>query len=211
MRIVWHGHSCFQIGGSQTLVIDPHDGKSIGLKTPSVKADIVLITHDHFDHNCVRVVKGDFTTLREPGRREVKGIWVEGMPVFHDEQQGAKRGKVTLFKFQMDGISFCHCGDLGHMLSDEQLKEIGKVDVLFVPVGGVFTIDGGQARDLIRAIRPKVAVPMHFRFQGLSLSIQTLEPFLEGIPERKVLRVGNEIEFEKEELPKSTEYWVFSL
>jgi L-ascorbate metabolism protein UlaG (beta-lactamase superfamily) len=110
----------------------------------------------------------------------------------------------------MDGITFCHCGDLGHELSDHQVQAIGEVDFLFIPVGGVFTLDGNGAKRVIQKIAPKVAVPMHFRYGGLSLSIQTLDCFLNGLPERKVLRVGNEVEVQPGDIPLETEYWIFS-
>ncbi len=210
MKIVWHGHSCFEVSDKLTVAIDPHDGKSLGLRTPIIKADIVLISHDHFDHNCARIVKGDFTTVREPGTRTVKGMKIVGVEADHDDANGSKRGRVILFSFQLGGIRFCHCGDLGKTLNKSQMDAIGPVDVLFVPVGGVFTIDGPQALQLIDEIRPKIAIPMHFRVGGLSLSIQTIDRFLEGIPKEKLLRVGNSAEFEKEDLPESTEYWVFS-
>jgi len=210
MKIIWHGHSCFEVSDKVTVVIDPHDGKSLGIKTPSVRADILLISHDHFDHNCSRIVKGDFVTMREPGKKELKGVKVQGLPAYHDDAEGTKRGKVTLFRFEIGGIRFCHCGDLGQDLSDQQVQALGKVDVLFVPVGGVFTLDGAGAQRLVDRLQPKVVVPMHFRIGGLSLSIQTVDGFLAGIPENKVRRVGNEVELEKEDLPEDTEYWVFS-
>jgi len=210
MKIVWHGHSCFEVSDGLTVVIDPHDGKSLGLRTPTVKGDIVLISHDHFDHNCARIVKGDFVTVREPGARTVKGIKIKGIEADHDDAQGSKRGRVILFSFSLGGIRFCHCSDLGKMLDQSQIDAVAPVDVLFVPVGGVFTIDGAEARQLIDKLRPKIAVPMHFRVGGLSLSIQTIDRFLEGIPADKLLHVGNSAEFEKEDLPQSTEYWVFS-
>jgi len=210
MKIIWHGHSCFEVSDKVTVVIDPHDGKSLGIRTPSVRADILLISHDHFDHNCSRIVKGDFVTMREPGKKELKGVKVQGLPAYHDDAEGTKRGKVTLFRFEIGGIRFCHCGDLGQDLSDQQVQALGKVDVLFVPVGGVFTLDGAGAQRLVDRLQPKVVVPMHFRIGGLSLSIQTVDGFLAGIPENRVRRVGNEVELEKEDLPEDTEYWVFS-
>ena len=210
MRITWHMHSCFEIEDAITVVIDPHDGRSIGMKPPSLRADLVLITHDHFDHNAVRVVRGDYVVIKEAGSRNVKGVSVRGIVAYHDDVRGEKRGRMNLFRFTMEGVVFCHLGDLGHLLSQEQVEELGRVDVLFVPVGGVFTIDGAQAQQLVRMIRPKVAVPMHFRVGGLSLSIHNADEFLEGLPEERVVRVGNEVEFEKEELPEETEYWVFS-
>ncbi len=210
MRIVWHMHSCFEVEGSATVVIDPHDGRSIGVKPPSLKADLVLITHDHFDHNAIRVVKGDYVMLKDVAPRRVKSVSVRGTTAFHDDVQGEKRGRMNIFQFTMDGIRFCHLGDLGHLLTDKQVQEIGQVDVLFVPVGGVFTIDGAQAQELVRRMSPRVAIPMHFRVGGLSLSIHNADEFLSGLPEDRVVRVGNEVEFEKDELPESTEYWVFS-
>ena len=192
------------------MVTDPHDGKSIGVKPPVVKADIVLISHEHFDHNCARVVRGDFKCVRETGRKIEKGVEIRGVPAFHDDSGGAKRGKNNIFRFELDGVVFCHLGDLGHMLDEGTVKELLPVDILFLPVGGVFTVDGKQAKELITALRPKVAVPMHFRIGGLSMSIHTINEFLEGLPEDKVVRVGNEIEFMPEDLPEETEYWIFS-
>jgi len=210
MRLIWHMHSCFEVSDDVTVVIDPHDGRSIGVKPPQLRADIVLISHDHFDHNAIRVVKGDYTVIREVSPRTVKGVAIRGLTAFHDDVGGERRGKVNIFHFTMDGVRFCHLGDLGHMLTPAQVQELGEVDVLFVPVGGVFTIDGVQAQRLVRAIGPKVAVPMHFRVGGLSMSIQNADAFLNGLPEESVVRVGNEVEFEAEDLPERTEHWVFS-
>lgn len=210
MKILWHGHSCFEVRDKITVVTDPHDGKSIGIKPPFTKAEVVLVSHDHFDHNCIRIVKGDPTVIRDPGEKVVKGLKVLGIQTFHDKEEGTKRGRNTVFRFEMDGIRFCHCGDLGHILTDEQVKTLGAIDILFIPVGGVFTIDGKEARELVSKLKPRIAVPMHFRVGGLSISIQTVEPFLEGLPQDQILRVGNEVDFSKEELPSSTEYWVFS-
>nr|WP_272898447.1 MBL fold metallo-hydrolase [Methanomassiliicoccus luminyensis] len=208
--MVWHGHSCFEIRESIGVVTDPHDGKSIGIKPPVARADVVLISHEHFDHNCVRIIKGEPMVMREPGEKTLKGLKVTGIPTFHDKESGDKRGRNTIYVFELDGIRFCHCGDLGHLPSEEQLKAIGTVDILFLPVGGVFTLDGAEAREVVEMVRPRVAVPMHFRLGGLSISIQTVDSFLEGVPDEQVLRVGNEIDFTKEELPVPTEYWVFS-
>jgi L-ascorbate metabolism protein UlaG (beta-lactamase superfamily) len=210
MRIVWHGHSCFEVGEEVTVVVDPHDGKSIGIHAPSVKADLVLVSHEHFDHNCTRIVKGDFAIIREPCRKEIKGVKVLGVQGYHDNCHGQKRGKVTIFKFEMGGLRFCHLGDLGEPLTQEQVSQLRPVDVLFVPVGGVFTIDGEQAKRVVADLQPRVAIPMHFRFGGLSIAIQTAESFLRGLPEDQVVRVGNETEFTVEDLPSQTEYWVFS-
>jgi len=210
LKIIWHMHSCFEVDDTATVVIDPHDGRSIGVKPPSLRADIVLISHDHFDHNAVRVVKGEYCAVKDIAPRTIKGVEIRGIPAFHDDAQGEKRGRMNIFQFTLDGIRFCHLGDLGHMLSELQVKDIGPVDVLFIPVGGVFTLDGAQAQTLVKTMRPRVAIPMHFRVGGLSMSIHNADDFLRGLPEEKVVRVGNEIEFEREDLPSETEYWVFS-
>ncbi len=210
MKIVWHGHSCFEIQDGLTVVTDPHDGKSIGIKPPTVKADVLLVSHDHFDHNCVRIVKGEPQIVRESGETVIGDLQIRGIPTFHDAEGGLKRGKNIVFCFEMDGIRFCHCGDLGHVLDAEQAAAIGAVDVLFIPVGGVFTIDSKDAQRVIATLQPAVVIPMHYRIGGLSISIENLDAFLEEIPEEDVLGVGNEIDFGKEDLPQKTEYWVFS-
>jgi L-ascorbate metabolism protein UlaG (beta-lactamase superfamily) len=210
MRLIWHMHSCFEVSNETIVVIDPHDGRSIGVKPPQLRADLVLISHDHFDHNAIRVVKGDYTVIRDVSPRTVKGVAIRGLTAFHDDVGGERRGKVNIFHFTVNGVRFCHLSDLGHMLTPAQVQELGEVDVLFVPVGGVFTIDGAQAQRLVRAIGPKVAIPMHFRVGGLSMSIQNADAYLNGLPEESVVRVGNEVEFEAEDLPERTEHWVFS-
>lgn len=191
---------------------DPHDGKSIGIPPPKAKADLVLVSHDHFDHNCSRLVsKGDTGVISSPVMTVEQGVRVEGVEAFHDEAGGAKRGKIVMFRFELDGLSFCHLGDLGHDLDDTAVDRIGPVDFLFVPVGDVFTVGPGTAKGLVDRIAPKVAVPMHYRTQGLSLSIKTVQDFLALCDKDQLVKVGNEVEFTEEDLPASgTEVWVFS-
>ena len=212
MRIRWHGHACFEIAGSSIVVTDPHDGKSIGIRPPKASADVVLVSHDHFDHNCSRVVEGaDTSVIAEPVMTVERGVRVEGVEAAHDDQGGAKRGKVTLFRFELDGVSFCHLGDLGHMLDDVQADRLAGVDFLFVPVGNVFTIGPEKAKQLVERLAPKVAVPMHYRTPGLSLSIRPVQDFLGLVEENRTVKVGNEIEFTSDDLPRAgTDIWVFS-
>lgn len=212
MKIRWHGHACFEISDGKTIVTDPHDGKSIGIAPPVVKADIVLVSHNHFDHNCTRIVKGEnIKVVSSPGNKKIGEAQITGIPSYHDEVKGAKRGENIIFKFVLDNITFCHLGDLGHVPDDEIIEKIGVVDVLFVPVGGTFTINGEKAYSVVQKIRPKIAVPMHYRVGGLSLSIQGSEGFLKKAKRVNVNRVGNEMDFEKEDLPDETEIWSFSL
>jgi L-ascorbate metabolism protein UlaG (beta-lactamase superfamily) len=210
MRVVWHGHACFEVNDGATVVTDPHDGKSIGIAPPSVEADIVLVSHSHFDHDCARIVGGNPKVVDSTVSETILGVKMRAVQAFHDEDDGRKRGNIRLYCFEMDGVSFCHLGDLGHTLSDDAVSAIGDVDVLFIPVGSVFTIDGPAAWEIVKKIRPKVAIPMHYRVRGLSLSIRPLGDFLDQV-DAPVTRVGNEVAFEKEDLPTSTEVWVFSL
>lgn len=212
MRIRWHGHSCFEIGGSVTVVTDPHDGKSLGIAAPDVKADLVLVSHEHFDHNCSERVRGaDASVLRGPVLTVESGVRVEGIEADHDADHGRKRGKVTMFRFELDGFAFCHLGDLGASLDGPTVDRIAPVDFLFVPVGDVYTIGPEGARAIIDSIRPRVAIPMHYRVPGLGLAIQPVQNFLKLCDKEPVVRVGNEVDFSREDLPESgTEIWVFS-
>lgn len=212
MRIRWHGHSCFEIGGSVIVVTDPHDGKSLGIPAPDVSADLVLVSHDHFDHNCAERVSGKETSVvRSPVLTVERGVRIEGIEADHDTDGGRKRGKVTIFKFELDGFSFCHLGDLGAVLDETTAEQISPVDFLFVPVGDVFTIGPENAKEVIDIVRPRVAVPMHYRVAGLGLAIQPVQNFLKKCNKEQVVRVGNEVEFSREDLPESgTEIWVFS-
>ena len=211
LQIRWHGHACFEITNDLTLVTDPHDGKSIGIQAPSVMGDIILVSHDHYDHNSVKSVeKDDSKVVTDDRKRTISDIEIRGVPSFHDEDMGAKRGENIIFKFIVDGIRFCHLGDLGHQIDQETVEKIGEVDVLFVPVGGTFTVDDKGAWNVIKAIKPKIIVPMHYKIGGLSLPIAGIDPFLEQA-KHKVIHVGNEIDIEKEDLPDEPEIWTFTL
>ena len=212
MRIRWHGHACFEIEGSVTVVTDPHDGKSLGIPPPRAKADLVLVSHDHFDHNCARLVqKPDAKVLSSPVMTVERGVRVEGITAAHDTSGGTKRGQVTMFRFELDGFSFCHLGDLGHALDESQADKISEVDFLFVPVGDVFTIGPQTAKAVIESVRPRVAVPMHYRVPGLGIAIQPVQNFLQLCDQKSVVKLGNEVELAHDDLPASgTEIWVFS-
>jgi len=211
LQIRWHGHACFEITNDVTLVTDPHDGKSIGIPAPSVVGDIILVSHDHYDHNSVKSVeKADSKIVTDERKRNLHGVEIQGFQSFHDEEHGAKRGKNIIFRFVMDGIRFCHLGDLGHELDEETVRQIGEVDVLFIPIGGTFTIDDKQAWNVIKAIKPKIVIPMHYKIGGLSLPISGIDSFLDQAI-YKVNHVGNEIDIEREDLPEEPEIWIFTL
>jgi len=168
MEIKWFGQSCFELKGDKAgLVIDPYEEK-IGLKLPELTADLVAVTHDHFDHNNVKAISGDPFVINGPGEYEVKGISVIGIPTFHDEKGGQERGENTVYIIEVDGIKICHLGDLGHNLSDAQADLVDGVDILLIPVGGEYTIDAKKASEVTEQIEPRIVIPMHYQIQGLT-------------------------------------------
>ena len=184
LQLRWHGHSCFEITNNKKIVTDPHDGKSIGIPAPSVQADIILVSHDHYDHNSVKTVKkNDSKVITDSRRYNIDNVEIYGINTYHDEENGAKRGKNIAFKFILDNITFCHLGDLGHNLDEENILKIGNVDVLFIPIGGTFTLDDKKAWSVIKKIKPKIIVPMHYKIGGLSLPISGIEAFIQQNPD----------------------------
>jgi len=213
IRVRWHGHSCFEVANDEvTVVTDPHDGKSLGIQTPKVRGDVVLVSHDHFDHAATRVVaKPESRVITAPDHLRVGGLKVRGVETFHDSSEGQSRGGNIAFVFILEEVKFCHLGDLGHALTPKQAKAIGKVDILFVPVGGVFTIDAAGAWEVVRMLDPGIVVPMHYRVGGLSLSINDISPFLEGADPGCVIKVGNSVEFSRADLDDEQLVWIFTL
>ena len=211
MYITWHGHACFELGNNVKILFDPHDGKSIGLKPPVATPDVVLVSHHHFDHNATRAIHGKFKIYDYPGKFREGDVDIVGFRAYHDEFGGKRRGEIIMFKVIMDDMHFLHVGDLGHVLPDSQIAEIEPVDVLFIPVGGVFTVDAKKAYRVMEKIEPKVVIPMHYRIGGLTLSINGVEPFLSQFPGNRVMHVGKTIEFEKEDIGEELVVWVFSL
>jgi L-ascorbate metabolism protein UlaG (beta-lactamase superfamily) len=164
MHLKWYGQSCFLMtsqAGTRVLM-DPF-GKGLGYKVPQVQADIVTTSHDHFDHNNIAAVKGNFYHIDTRGIYTHKDIGINGILTCHDKVQGASRGSNVVFTFSVDGLFVCHCGDLGHVLTLEQVNGIGKVDVLMVPVGGTFTINAAEALEVRSQLNPTITIPMHYR------------------------------------------------
>lgn len=196
MKIRYFGHSCFKITleNGISIVTDPFD-KTVGYPLPETEADIVTSSHSHFDHNYFKAVKGDFKIVNTPGEHDVDGVHIKGLSVFHDDEHGAKRGKNIIFVIEADGIKVCHAGDLGHILTDDMVKEVGDVDVLMVPVGGYYTIDDRQAAKVVEQLKPKLTIAMHFRTSNVNLPIETEDNFLKMTGGRKIQ--SNEIEIDR--------------
>jgi L-ascorbate metabolism protein UlaG (beta-lactamase superfamily) len=180
--IRWHGHACFEIVTSKgtVIVIDPHDGYSLGLKPPQVQADIVLITHEHFDHNAYAVVAKPSAQVLTMfvGEKSIDDVYVKGVEAYHDREEGKRRGRVSLYKVVVDSIALVHLGDLGHELDEKYSKYLGGIDVLMVPVGGTYTIDHKSAWSVIGVLKPRTVIPMHYWVKGLNLPLRPVEDFL---------------------------------
>ena len=210
MQIRWHGHSCFEITDSITIVTDPHDGRSLGIMPPSASADVVLISHDHSDHNSFKTIRGSHKDVFAfVGEFEFNGSVFVGLETDHDDIDGIKRGKNVMYVMNVDGMSICHCGDIGNIPDEKVIKKIRGVDILMVPVGGVITIENKNLIKFLEAVRPRVIIPMHYRVGGLSIPLKDIDAFIDSV-DYDVEHVGNEIDLSADELPNETTVWVFS-
>jgi L-ascorbate metabolism protein UlaG (beta-lactamase superfamily) len=182
----------------------------LGIRPPSASADIVLMSHDHSDHNSFRTIRGSHKDVFAfVGKFEFNGHEFLGLETYHDDAGGTKRGKNVMYTFTLEGISICHCGDLGDVPSDDIIEQIAGIDILMVPVGGVYTMDLFDLIRFIRRVGPRIVIPMHYRVGGLSIPINAIDPFI-GSADHDVDHVGNEIDFSADELPDETTIWVFS-
>lgn len=210
MKIRWFGHSFFLVtSGDKKIVFDPFDA-TVGYSLPQVEANLVIVSHDHFDHNNVSLIKGHPEVIKEPGVYEKNGIKIEVFSTFHDEVGGKKRGKNNVSRLELEGMSLIHSGDLGMIPSDEELSSWKPVDILLLPVGGVFTIDAREAQKLVSKLFPRIVIPMHYRTKYTQMEISTVEPFLRGFKEAKKLN-SSEIEITQENLPANLEVWVLEV
>jgi L-ascorbate metabolism protein UlaG (beta-lactamase superfamily) len=208
MDITYLGHSCFEIKGKNTTIVtDPYDAY-IGFKMPKISADIVTVSHDHKDHNFIEGVSGSPFVIRGPGEYEVAGVDILGVPTFHDDAEGTKRGRNTAYHITLDGVGVVHLGDLGHKLTPEQVDELNGVDILLLPVGGFYTIGAKLAAEVIGQLEPTVVIPMHFRSKKhdpkLFGELEELDIFLK---EMGAENVGKQPKYKlkkKSELPEET-------
>jgi L-ascorbate metabolism protein UlaG (beta-lactamase superfamily) len=208
MKIKWFGQSCFLITAENdtSILTDPFKNM-LGYKLPEIEANIVTTSHDHPDHNNINAVKGRFTHIHEPGGFLENGIPIKGVATFHDNASGAKKGKNTVYNFTIDGLHVCHLGDLGHVLSSNQIQAIGTVDVLLLPVGGGPTIGATNAIQVMKQLNPAIVIPMHYRtkaFGLLGFLFEKVDQFISGsgLPVTKC----KELEINKADIKASKEY-----
>lgn len=182
MFITHYGHSCFQIQSDDlTIITDPFDPK-IGLTPPQSYADVVTVSHQHYDHNYTSCIPGQPFIIQWPGEYEVKGIFIYGLESSHDNQGGKVRGKNIIFTFEIEQIKIAHLGDFGQdKLTDQQIEKLTGVDVLLIPVGGKYTIDGEKAAKITNQLEPKIVIPMHYSVPNLNIDLEHLEKFVKEI------------------------------
>jgi L-ascorbate metabolism protein UlaG (beta-lactamase superfamily) len=205
MKIKWLGHAAFLITSASgtRIITDPYEtSENLTYGEIGESADIVTVSHEHGDHNNVTAVKGSPQVVR--GTTAAKSIKFRGIRTAHDNAGGNQRGQNTMFCFEVDGLHICHAGDLGHVLSQAQVAEVGKIDVLLIPVGGFFTIDAKAASQVCDQLKPGVIIPMHYKNDKLNFPIAGVAEFLRG--KQNVTRLDtSEVELKPGELPASTQ------
>ena len=210
MDINWLGLSCFRIRGSQAVIITdpfpPESGYTLGKQT----ADIVTISHAHASHSYVQGVSGPPRVVKGPGEYEISGVLVLGLTTYHDAVKGQSRGKNIIYVFEVDGVTICHLGDIGHVIDDKSLEDMGKVDILMLPVGGVTTITAAMAAETIRKIEPKIVLPMHYKTPGSKLELDPVDAFLKEMAQ-PVTEPKPKLNVNKNNLPLTMQVIVLSI
>ena len=202
MKIKWFGHACFGIvsANGTRIITDPFD-ESVGYPMPDAEADIVTTSHQHYDHNYIKGIKGNFRHIHKQGEYNVSDIAIKGIPTFHDDSKGARRGVNVVFVFRVDGLTVCHCGDLGHEFGREQAEELSGIDILIIPVGGTYTIDAKTAAKIVETLNPRVTIPMHYKTEAINIPITGVENFLELVDSCGSERI-KELDVDKDNIGK---------
>lgn len=157
----WYGHNCFRIRGKDATVLTDPVGGATGYALSRQTADVVTLSHDDPDHANLGAIKGDFALLSGPGEYEVRDLFVTGVRTYRDAVKGAEKGRNTVYLIEIDGMTVCHLGDLGHPLTAEQAEAMPDVDVLLVAAGG--DLAPARVAEVVAQIEPKLVVPMQFR------------------------------------------------
>jgi L-ascorbate metabolism protein UlaG (beta-lactamase superfamily) len=209
MEITWLGHSCYLIKGKEkTIIADPcHPDLGYNLNEP--EADIVTMSHFHRGHSYIEGVANDPRQIRSPGEYEIGGTFITGIASFHDDKKGEIRGKNTIYVIEMDGVTLCHLGDLGHHLDSRLIEELGDVGILFLPVGEVSTIPIDTAVEIVRQLEPPIIIPMHYKTEAFTGNLSPLDKFLDAM-RIKELETRPKLSITSSSLPGSTQTVVLS-
>ncbi len=178
MKIQWIAHACFMLtlDSGTTVLVDPFN-EEIGYKLPELSPDILLLSHGHNDHAEAGLVAGNPKVIDKEGEYTVEDVRITAISQPHDHHDGQRRGHTLTFKIVAEDIRLLHAGDLGCIPDEGYIASLGKIDVLMVPVGGVYTLDANEALELIKLIEPNIILPMHYKTAGLVYDIASLRAF----------------------------------
>ncbi|MBI5653428.1 MAG: MBL fold metallo-hydrolase [Chloroflexi bacterium] len=204
MEIDWFGHSCFRLKSRDGVVITDPYSKEIGLSFARPRGDIVTISHDHPGHAYAQGVKGEPKIINGSGEYEIKNIFVTGIRTAHDKKNGKDRGANTVYVFDLDGLTICHLGDLGHVPAQPQAEAFGNVNVLLIPVGGVSTINAGEAAEIVSMLEPNIVIPMHFSHDDLNFKLDPAAKFFKEMGIKPPIAVAS-LKVTKDSLPAETQ------
>lgn len=220
--IKYLGHACFLVTASNgtKVLMDPYNA-DVGYPVHQVDADIITVSHEHFDHNNVSMARGNPVVIRglESGGEKwasvdkvVKGVKITEIHSYHDTSGGKERGLDAIFILDVDGIRIAHLGDLGQPLEPDQIKNLKNVDIMMIPVGGYFTIDADDAKKIIKETMPGIVLPMHYKthYNRANFPIATVDTFIKGLS-IVVKLSGNELVITKEQIPSKTRVYVFKI
>lgn len=225
MQIKWHGQSCFQItaqpckGEKVNIVIDPFS-KGLGLRAPSLTAEILLITHSRPDHNNIKAIhpvksreagaaKPQFNRVKSnpflingPGEYDIKKVFARGIPALHNGNQDKNKEEITIYTIEAEEINLCHLGGFSQdELSPSQLEKLGQIDILMIPVGGGDVINGSSANKIINQLEPKIVIPMHYQIPKLNLKLEKIDGFLKAMGQ-KAPAIEEKLVIKKKDLPE---------
>jgi L-ascorbate metabolism protein UlaG (beta-lactamase superfamily) len=207
MDISWLGHSCFRLKGSRASVITDPYSAGLGYSLGKPAARIVTVSHEHPGHCYFAGIGGQPKVVNRPGEYEISDVLIIGIATFHDGEGGRKRGKNIVYLMEIDEVAVCHLGDLGHVLTSEQIEDIGNVDVLLLPVGGVSTLNAPMAAEVVRQLEPKVVIPMHYKTPALNRELEPVDRFLKEIGAKQVSSQPK-LSVTKSNLPLSTQVFL---
>ena len=209
MDISWLGHSCFVVKGKErTIITDPYH-PDLGYHLGNPEADIAIVSHFHPGHSYIEGVANEPKQIRSPGEYEIGGTFITGIGSFHDNRKGELRGRNTIYVIEMDGITLCHLGDLGHPLSLQLVEELGDIDILFLPVGEVSTIPVDTAAEIVRQLDPPIAIPMHYKTEAFKGDLSLVDKFLDRMRIRE-LEAKPKLSVTSSTLPGSTQIVVLN-
>ena len=186
MEISWLGHSCFLIRGKEETIITDPCHPDLGYLLGEPEADIVTVSHFHPGHSYIEGIANEPKQIKSPGEYEIGGTFITGVATFHDNKKGELKGKNTIYVIEMDGITLCHLGDLGHPLGPHLLEELGDVDILFLPVGEVSTIPIDTAMEIVRQLEPPLVIPMHYKTDAFTGNLSLVGKFLDKMRIREL-------------------------